>query len=93
MAVQKHIKTGKTHATKHRPATGKEIKECLGRDDPALLSGLLQTGASLNEITQACEWLDDDDYMGGDLGKSMSPRTRMVCRLLQEEEQPDESKL
>lgn len=93
MAVQKHIKTDKIHTTKHRPATGKEITELLGRDDPALLDGLLQTGASLNEIMQACEWLDDDDYMGGDLGKSMSARTRMAYRILQKEEQPDESGL
>jgi len=69
-----------------RPATGREIQIILGRQvDPDLLSGILHIGASSREILEACEWLNADDYIGGELQRTMSPRTRAIYELLQDD--------
>lgn len=65
----------------HSPATGQEIREILGPVDYELINQVLQVGADRNEVLQAFERLDDDDYIGAQLekpleGRSMTSRRR-----------------
>jgi NCAIR mutase (PurE)-related protein len=66
-----------------RPATGKEICSILGPVDDELVMAILETGATHHEVMQAHEWLDDDDYMGNEVGKPMDIRVARVHRVLQ----------
>lgn len=70
-----------TH-TQHKPATGGDIREILGQVDSDLVSDILRTGASRNEIMQACEWIDDDDYMGAELQRVMHSKIQSVYDIL-----------
>ena len=75
--------------SKHKPATGSEIREILGpAADIELVSSILHTRANRNEIAQACAWMDDDDYMGL-TGKPMSPRMRNIYDILLTERDRD----
>ena len=64
-------------------ARGQEIREALGTPyDEEMVAEILRTGASPADILEAREWLSDDDYMGGDLGKSLNARVRGVYEIL-----------
>jgi len=74
-----------------KPATGSEIREILGPQvDIDLVSGILQTGASRSEIMHACEWLDDDDYMGAELQKAMNSTVQSVYDILLADRERDD---
>lgn len=68
-----------------KPATGQEIRSILGPVDDELVTAILGTGATHHEIMQAAEWLDDDDYMGKEVGKPMDIRIARVHKLLQQD--------
>lgn len=74
------------------PATGQEIKKILGPTDDETVTEILRTGATAAEVRQALEWLDDDDYMGGDLEKKIGERVRRVYEILQKDQERFESR-
>ena len=66
-----------------KQATGSQIRRILGSAvDEDVITDLLQTGANLDEIMQACEWLDDDDYMSAGLQRTMQSRIQSVYDIL-----------
>lgn len=75
-----------------KPATDKEIRHVLGSSaDDALVTAIRKTGASHQEVLQAFEWLDDDDYMGKSVKKPLTDTVRRVYDLLLEDrEGPEE---
>ncbi len=76
---------------KPKPATGQEIRSILGPVDDELVTTIMEIGATHKEVLQALEWLDDDDYMGRQLGKSMDISVARVHKILQRDrEQLDE---
>lgn len=74
----------------YKPASGSDIKEILGQADIDLVTSVLHTGASRGEILQACEWLDDDDYIGAELHKPMYNRIRRVYDILLRNQERDQ---
>lgn len=68
-----------------KPATGHEIQEILGPVDDEVVTNILHTGATGVEVSEAFEWLNDDDYMGKDLKKTMNERVRRVFNILQDD--------
>jgi NCAIR mutase (PurE)-related protein len=68
-----------------KSATGQEIRSILGSVDDELVMAILDTGASLSEIKEAAEWLDDNDYMGKEVGKPMDIRVARVHKLLEQD--------
>lgn len=66
-----------------KPASGRDIRSILGPVDDRLVTDIMATGATHHEIMQAMEWLDDDDYMGKEVGKPMNIRVARVHRILQ----------
>ena len=66
-----------------KQATGSQIRRILGSAvDEDVITDLLQTGASLDEIMEACEWLDDDDYMSAGLQRTMQSKIQGVYDIL-----------
>lgn len=72
-----------------KPATAQDIHAVLGRIDAALVADILRTGASRADIVQALGWLDDDDYMGAELHRSLPGRARDVYHLLLADREPE----
>ena len=66
-----------------KPATGQEIRSILGPVDDELVTAILVTGATQHEIMQAQQWLDSDDYIGKEAGKTMDIRVARVHKILQ----------
>ena len=81
----------KAEKKQERPATGSQIQKILGPAiDENVITDILQTDATLDEIMQACEWLDDDDYMGAGLQRTMQSKIRNVYDILLADRQRDE---
>lgn len=75
-----------TSVRDHTPANVHDIVEILGPGtDEALVSAILLTGASRHEILEAFEWLEDDDYMGAELSRTLSARAQQVYDILDRE--------
>lgn len=69
-----------------KQVTDTEIREALGPNtDDSLVMAIRGTGASYGDIIQAMEWLEDDDYMGKNLKKSLTGPVKRVYELLLEE--------
>ena len=80
----------KTATKQDKPATGSEIRKLLGPGtDEDLVSSILQTGASHQEVMEACEWLDDDDYMGAGLQRVIHSNVQSVYDILLEDRKRD----
>ena len=80
----------KAASRQEKPATGSAIRKILGPVDDSLISDILQTGASRDEIMQACEWLDDDDYMGAGLQRVMHTKVQSVYDILLADRERDD---
>ena len=68
-----------------KSATSHDIRAILGPTDDDIVTSILSTGATRDEVLQAFEWLDDDDYMGADLKKPMNSNIRRIYEILQED--------
>ncbi len=68
----------------HKPATGQEIQEIIGHGSGELVTEIMRVGATMGEIVQACEWLDDDDYMGK-REIPMDARARLIYEILRKD--------
>lgn len=68
-----------------KPASDREIRQVLGsKIDDDLVMAVRNTGASYEEVLQAFEWIDDDDYIGKSVRKPMGATVRRVYELLLE---------
>ena len=76
--------------SKKEQANAHDIREMLGSVDDETVTAILQTGATANEILHALEWIEDDDYLGSDVSRRMSPATRKVYDILQAEREDNE---
>ena len=74
---------------KSKPATDSQIRKILGGSDNDLVVAIQKTGASEEEVLQAFEWLDDDDYMGTEAKKRLTGNIRRVFEILEEERDSD----
>jgi hypothetical protein len=73
--------------------TGSQIRKILGPAvDDDIITSVMETGADLDEIMQACEWLDDDDYMGAGLQRTMHSKIQSVYDILLADRQRDEGR-
>ena len=79
-----------TASKQEKSAIGSDVREILGQVDVDLVSDILRTGASRNEIMQAREWLDDDDYMGAELQRAMHSRIQSVYDILLADRERDD---
>jgi hypothetical protein len=68
-----------------KPATDREIRTILGPADDETVNAIRNTGASQEEVLQAVEWMDDDDYMGKTANKTLTGNVRRVYEILQED--------
>lgn len=65
------------------PASGQAIRSALGPyADDSTVQSILETRASIVEVREALEWLEDDDWMGAELEKPMLRRIQMVYEIL-----------
>jgi len=64
-------------------ATSQDIRGVLGPIDDEIVTAILGIRASPAEVMAAFEWLNDDDYMGAELKKSMSDNVQRIYEILQ----------
>ena len=76
----------------HISATTQEIRSILGSADEETVFSIQETGASGQEVLQALTWLNDDDYIGAELKRTMNNRIRAVYEILQEVEDETENR-
>lgn len=62
--------------------TERDIHAILGPIDDEMVFIIQETGASRDEVLQAFMWLNDDDYIGGELKRPISNRVRAVYEIL-----------
>jgi hypothetical protein len=69
-----------------KPATDSQIRKILGSaTDDDLVLAIRATAASFEEVLQAFEWLDDDNYMGKNRRKPVAGKAGEVFALLAED--------
>ena len=66
----------------NRPITSIEIRSIINSSDEDAISYILNTEATCNEVIQAVEWLELDDYMGVTYGEVIISRVSQVYRIL-----------
>ena len=75
--------SGRTHRL-----TRDQVIDICGRLDDMKIAAVIATGASPAELMEARTWLGSDDYLGAELGRSMSGRVARLVDLLKADE-PD----
>ena len=63
-----------------------EIIEIVGRISDDRIAGIIATGAGPAEVTEAFAWLSEDEYLGGELEKSLSGIVERVYEILRADE-------
>jgi hypothetical protein len=69
------------NGSRRLPATGHEIRNILGPIDDQLMLAIQNTGATPNDVLQALEWLEDDNYMF-QLRKKLNEKVLHVCEII-----------
>lgn len=64
------------------PATAEQILHTLGYISTQEMKSILSTGANIDEIIMAANWLDDAAYLGSLLAVPMTHRAREVYEVL-----------
>lgn len=75
------------------PATDKEIRSILKPADEDIVMAVRKANASREDLLEALEWLEDDDFMGKAARKPLSGSARQVYDILLEDRDrlgPDE---
>ncbi|HYD32219.1 MAG TPA: hypothetical protein VEB64_15360 [Azospirillaceae bacterium] len=68
--------------------TRDQVIEICGRLDDMKIANIIATGANPAELMEARTWMVSDDYLGGDLGRSVSGRVARLIEVLRADE-PD----
>lgn len=68
-----------------RPATASEIRAIVGPLDDAVVTGILQLGATRGDILEAQAWLTSDDYLHRELHHALQGRAAQVFEILEAE--------
>lgn len=79
-----------TATKKNTNTTSADIRRIIGSADAELVTDIINTGATAQEVAEAFEWLQADDYMGAQMHKKAGSVVRAVYELLDERQQPDE---
>lgn len=72
------------------PATAEQILHTLGYISAQEMKDILRTGANIDEIIIAANWLDDAAYLGAVLAKPMTHRAREVYEILKAHQELDD---
>jgi hypothetical protein len=67
---------------KARAGAASQIREILGPVDDEVVIDIVNAGATAAEVSEAFEWLNDDDYMGAELNRSMNKNVQRVYDIL-----------
>jgi len=68
-----------------QPLTAANVHEVLGPMDDELVARIIATGATVEELIEAFEWFNADDYMGREVKHPFVGVVAEVCEILQEE--------
>ncbi|CAK0753797.1 conserved hypothetical protein [Azospirillaceae bacterium] len=66
--------------------TREQVFDICGRLDDMKLADIIATGANVAELMEARTWLASDDYLGKELGRTVSGRVARLVELLRNEE-------
>ncbi len=69
-----------------RSATGREVRQILGELDADMVSAILATGITVDELVQVHEWVDADPIIRSQLRHGVQGSVRTVCEMLDEAE-------
>jgi len=76
-------KPGKQRGDSRSPLTAEAVGHILGDVDAAVITEVLTTGATPEELVEAYEWLTSDDYMGARLHRPMTGIVARLCSILE----------
>lgn len=68
--------------------TREQVIEIVGRINDARVAEIIATGATPADVTEAFTWLNEDEYLGGELEKPLSGVVSRVYEILRADE-PD----
>jgi hypothetical protein len=68
------------------PLNREQVIEICGRLDDMRIAGIIATGATAAELTEARAWLASDDYMAAALKRSQNGRIARLVELLRADE-------
>lgn len=74
------------------PLTAAVVEQLLGEIDQTVIADILATGATPEELIEAQEWLDSDDYIGARLKRPMTGTVARLCDILEAEMSPPEER-
>ncbi len=75
-----------TQPQRAQRVTRDQVIEICGRLDDMKIAAIIATGATSAELMEAVAWLGSDDYLAGDLGRSMSGRIARLVELVRADE-------
>ena len=68
-----------------QPATASEIVRIIGAADDALITEIIDTGATAAEVLEAFTWMNADDQLGTELERGPRGATIRVYEILKRE--------
>jgi len=72
----------KPRGNSRTPLTAESVHRMLGDLDETVVTEILTTGATSEELLEAQEWLNADDYMGARLQRPMVGVVARLCEIL-----------
>ncbi len=68
-----------------RPAVASEIRDIVGPVEDAVITAILDIGATREEVLEARAWLNSDDYLHRRLHHALTGRAAQVFEILEAE--------